>query len=322
MLKPTRQQQVKDRLAARRAHGRATNSPSQSNEQRVKVIISHPPEIAAGSVAIDIELNCSLHSVVDLYQLRAPSKLFGLELELVYQTLLLPLDRTLAACSVPLLPDVDGSMCVTLKAVVRGTHIRSGSQVKGVCVVCAQPVLASQQRTKSELGYLHFECGNRVEAISGAGWTPGQSSSGCLSAADDPQARKTMGGQAQAGGSLVDSREKVPFRLRGLGKDVMVPYSYSLLRVVQRIVPSAPVGCEDHEAVVVVLRRNEDPSNLVPQEVDSFEGAQLSWQLWEAGLMPNDIIHVIAPLPADWHLAEDQNGVVRGTLLMRNMCLA
>ena len=98
-------------------------------------------------------------------------------------------------------------------------------------------------------------------------------------------------------------KETVKLSLRGLDKEVKIPCSYKLNKVVSRILPSAPVECELEQVTVVVLRPNPEPGASAG-EFGVFTGSTLTWHIWEAGLMANDIVHVIAPLPPNWHLCE------------------
>ena len=99
-----------------------------------------------------------------------------------------------------------------------------------------------------------------------------------------------------------DVKEAVRLTLRGLAKDVKVPFSFKMMKVAAKILADSPVGCPAKEVTVVVLRKEPHGMN----EVGMFSGALLDWRLWEAGILAGDIIHVIAKLPPRWHLSEDE----------------
>ena len=131
-----------------------------------------------------------------------------------------------------------------------------------------------------------------------------------------------------ASGSDSVRNSNMKLQLRGLQKDVKVPYSYKLSKMVSKILAQSPVACAPEDVVVVALRWNLELSRECTQEVGMFSGEKLGCQLVDLGLMPNDIIHVVAPLPPDWHLCEDAEGKVAscvckpkaGRLARRNKC--
>ena len=95
--------------------------------------------------------------------------------------------------------------------------------------------------------------------------------------------------------------------LRGMHKDIRVPYSFRLLKLAGKITNETPVGCEVADAWMVVLR--PDGQGGV-DEYGLYRGDNLQWKVWEADIRNGDIIHVIAPLPPHWHLREDARGMV------------
>jgi len=103
-----------------------------------------------------------------------------------------------------------------------------------------------------------------------------------------------------------DQKEVVRLTLRGLGKDVKVPFSFKMMKVAAKILADSPVRCKAEDVTVVVLRK--EPHRVM--EVGSFMGDLLGWRLWEAGVLAGDIVHVIAQLPPNWHLTENDDGDV------------
>ena len=91
----------------------------------------------------------------------------------------------------------------------------------------------------------------------------------------------------------------------GMNKDVRVPYSLRLSKLVskiaERVTSDQLPKCAPSDVWMVVLRAKDG----VMDTHGIFMGDMLLWKIWEADIQPGDIVHVIAPLPPDWHLNED-----------------
>ena len=107
-------------------------------------------------------------------------------------------------------------------------------------------------------------------------------------------------------------KDTVKLALRGLGKDVKIPYSFKLLKLIAKIVKPSDIGCP-LEAVTLVVLRHDDPdaATSAPTEVGVYSGELLEWRVWEAGLLRDDIVHVTAPLEPNWHVCENAAAEVR-----------
>jgi len=100
-------------------------------------------------------------------------------------------------------------------------------------------------------------------------------------------------------------KDNIKIALRGMNKDVRVPYSLRLSKLVskiaERVTSDQLPKCAPSDVWMVVLRAKDG----VMDTHGIFMGDMLLWKIWEADIQPGDIVHVIAPLPPDWHLNED-----------------
>jgi len=116
---------------------------------------------------------------------------------------------------------------------------------------------------------------------------------GPAAAGDDQLPRMTI--------APTDLKETVKVTLRGLGKDVRVPLSLRMSKLAAKILQKSAEECSITAILLVVLRADQESTI----EVGMFTGGKLNHRVWEAGIENGDIIHVVAPLPPNWHLLED-----------------
>eukprot|EP00656_Telonema_subtile_P031881 TRINITY_DN34926_c0_g1_i1.p1 TRINITY_DN34926_c0_g1~~TRINITY_DN34926_c0_g1_i1.p1 ORF type:complete len:395 (-),score=127.29 TRINITY_DN34926_c0_g1_i1:22-1206(-) len=103
-----------------------------------------------------------------------------------------------------------------------------------------------------------------------------------------------------------DTKPKVKLTLRGLQKDVQIPLSFKLSKIVAKVSAQSPIDCALERAVMVVLRKNASLGETYgAEEFGCYSGDSLQWMVCEAGFKLGDIVHVIAPLPQNWRLCED-----------------
>ena len=110
---------------------------------------------------------------------------------------------------------------------------------------------------------------------------------------------------------MTDTDRQVLLLIRVLGSTgIKIPIDFKLSKVVAKILKdprSALCGVvEPAHAVLVVLRHT--PQGLT--EVGEFKNEMLNWRLSAANLQEGDIVHMTKPLPATWHLGEDDQGNV------------
>jgi len=102
-----------------------------------------------------------------------------------------------------------------------------------------------------------------------------------------------------------NTKDTIKIALRGMKKDVRVPYSLRLTKLVakitERITSDQLPRCAQSDVWMVVLRAKDGAMDTH----GIFLGDMLLWKVWEAAIQPGDVVHVIAPLPPDWHLNED-----------------
>ena len=117
------------------------------------------------------------------------------------------------------------------------------------------------------------------------------------------------------------AKETIKLKLRGFGglkagKDVRIPLSMKLLKIVVKMLKGNPIACSAEDATVVVLQKDwSSNSETATKEMGVFSGEQLLWKTWEAGLETGDVIHVTVPLEPGWHLCEDSESQVMNALL-------